>query len=126
MPFRRFVHIVRSFLDRFGLALSLLAMAAIGAASLSPPGSVGDPGEADKTMHVLGYAAAVLPSAAAPSIALVWPLVLVFALGGAIELIQPLVGRSANLGDVAANALGVGIGAALAWPARWALRRLTE
>ncbi|WP_413847174.1 VanZ family protein [Tateyamaria sp.] len=64
----------------------------------------------DKSMHVFAYLLAIIPLAAVPSrqrlkialIALVW--------SGAIELLQPLVGRSASFSDLMANAVGIFVG----------------
>ena len=99
-----------SWLVRLSIIATLIALAAISVASLSPVDSAGDPGSADKTMHVFAYGLAILPLAAVPSRprlrialgALVW--------SGAIELLQPLVGRSASLSDLMANAAGILLG----------------
>jgi len=95
---------------RISVIATLIALAAILVASLSPVDSAGDPGSADKTMHVIAYAIAVIPLAAAPLKsrlrialgALIW--------SGTIELVQPLVGRSASFSDLMANATGVLLG----------------
>ena len=64
----------------------------------------------DKAYHVIAFAALTFPSALlAPR--LCFPL-LVFAclFGGAIEIIQPMVGRSGEWGDFLADAAGALIG----------------
>jgi VanZ family protein len=105
-----------SWLVRLGIIATLITLAAISVASLSPVGSAGDPGSlyktmsADKIMHVFAYALAILPLATVPSRprlgialgALIW--------SGAIELLQTLVGRSASFSDLMANAAGVFLG----------------
>ena len=99
-----------SWLVRLSIIATLITLAAISVASLAPVDSAGDPGSADKTVHVFAYALAILPLAAVPSRlrfrialgALIW--------SGAIELLQPLVGRSASFTDLLANAAGVLLG----------------
>lgn len=99
-----------SWLVRPSIIATLSTLAAISVASLSPVGSAGDPGSADKSMHVFAYSLAILPLVAVPSrprfgialVALVW--------SGAIELLQPLVGRTASFSDLMANAAGVLLG----------------
>ncbi len=101
---------IPSWLVRLSIIATLITLAAISVASLSPVGGAGDPGSADKTMHVLAYALAILPLAAVPSRprlgialgALIW--------SGAIELLQSLVGRSSSFSDLMANAAGVFLG----------------
>lgn len=105
---------ILSLFDRFGLALTLSLMLLITIASLLPIGSAGDPGAADKPMHVIAYAVAVLPAAMGPSGPLLWLAAWVVAWGSAIELLQPLVGRSMKLSDMAANAVGVLVGLLIA------------
>ena len=71
----------------------------------------------DKAHHLLGFAALTLPSALLypRSLAVVLPCSLLF--GGAIELIQPYVGRQGEFADFSADAagalIGVGVGLAL-------------
>jgi len=105
-----------SWLVRLSIIATLITLAVISVASLSPVGSAGDPGSwdksmyVDKSMHVFAYLLAILPLAAVPSrqrfkialLALVW--------SGAIELLQPLVGRSASSSDLMANAVGIFVG----------------
>ena len=70
----------------------------------------------DKAHHLLGFAAMTLPSALLypRSLAIVLPCSLLF--GGAIELIQPYVGRQGEFADFSADAVGalIGIGVGLA------------
>lgn len=109
-----FFSALTSWSARLSVSATLIALAAISVASLSPVGSAGDPGSADKTMHVLAYALAVIPLAAVPPKprlrialgAIIW--------SGAIELLQPFVGRTANFSDLMANATGVLLGLGLA------------
>ena len=67
----------------------------------------------DKAHHLLGFAALTLPSALLypRSLAIVLPCSLLF--GGAIELIQPYVGRQGEFADFSADAVGALIGVGL-------------
>jgi VanZ family protein len=69
----------------------------------------------DKAHHLLGFAALTLPSALLypRSLAIVLPCSLLF--GGAIELIQPYVGRKGEFADFFADAVGalIGVGVGL-------------
>lgn len=67
----------------------------------------------DKFLHVLGFAALVLPCAVLYPRLLVWIAPAAFALGGAIELIQPLFGREGWVDDFLAGLAGIVIGALL-------------
>ncbi|MBA4805181.1 MAG: teicoplanin resistance protein VanZ [Brevundimonas sp.] len=51
-----------------------------------------------------------------PSMPRLWAAVLAVALGGAVEVVQGLVGRDADLLDLAADAAGIGV-ALLVWAA---------
>ena len=109
-------------LDRLCYGLAALVMVAVTVASFSPKGSAGDPGSADKTLHVLIYAAAVLPAAVAPYARVLLVAAGIFAWGGGIELLQPAFGRSASVADLVANAVGLSLGALLGYPLRRVLR----
>ena len=99
--------------ERYGLVLSLIALAVITGGSLVPRESGGDVGSADKVLHLVAYAVAILPLTQHKT-----QTRLIFAIGvliwsGAIELVQPFVGRSASLLDLASNAVGLLLGLAL-------------
>jgi VanZ family protein len=95
------------------LAIALTALTAIliGYGTLSPPGTAesGLP-LTDKHLHALAFAALVLPMGwARPGWALgIAAAALTF--GGAIELIQPMVGRTAEWGDFIADGVGCLLG----------------
>lgn len=67
----------------------------------------------DKLYHTLAFAALAFPCAFLYARTLVWVLPMALFFGGAIELIQPYVGRGAELADFAADAVGVILGATL-------------
>ncbi|MDD9725803.1 VanZ family protein [Roseovarius sp. SK2] len=77
----------------------------------------------DKVLHLLAFAALILPMAVTePRRALrLAPVYIAF--GAAIEVIQPAFGRGAEWLDLLADALGVGLGLALGWGFRAAFRR---
>lgn len=98
------------------LGLTLVLSVIIAILTLLPVSAPqGVPGT-DKAHHLLGFAALTLPSALLypRSLAIVLPCSLLF--GGAIELIQPYVGRSGEFADFTADAVGalIGIGMGLA------------
>lgn len=109
---------------RLLLALCLTALLAgvIGWVTLTPPDQ--QPALAvtlpDKVYHALAFAALILPSALLAVQSLPWILGAGLAYGGLIELIQPQVGRSSEIGDMVANIVGLCAGLVIGW----GLRRL--
>lgn len=88
--------------------------------TLSPPGPPGPPLLlTDKQMHALAFFALVLPLGwVRPRWALgIASVALIF--GGAIELVQPQVGRSGEWADLWADALGIVLGLL---PGQWRSR----
>lgn len=86
---------------------------AIGYTTLMPmPALPGPPGN-DKVAHILAFALLTLPLSLVAPRSLLWlmPLALVF--GGAIEMIQPYVGRDRELADLIADGIGILAGAAV-------------
>lgn len=69
----------------------------------------------DKLYHLVAFGALALPVATLFAPAMVWVIPLCLAYGGAIELIQPSVGRSAEFADFIADTAGVFVGAALGY-----------
>ncbi len=97
-----------------GLALGFLAALVIAAVTLTPiPPSVGADG-LDKLFHVLAFTLLIFPLILTDSRRWIWAVPLSILYGGAIELIQPSVGRTAEWLDFGANVTGVLAGAALA------------
>ena len=120
---------IRFFLDSYSYAVTAIALATITFASLSPRGSSGDPGAVgipDSIAHIVAYAVVIFFRAATPSANLVWPGFAVLVWSILIELLQPLVGRSANLHDVLANATGVIVGILIGYSLRRLLLRLSS
>lgn len=109
--------------DRLALVATALVLAVLLAATLSPPMNLEGnlPGN-DKLHHFLGFAALTFPLCARNPRAAFWLVPVAVVLGGAIELIQPLVGRTAEWGDFVADGAGALAGAGLGW-AIWRLRR---
>lgn len=77
----------------------------------------------DKLLHFAGFAGLVLPCAVFLPRSLVIVAPLAVALGGAIELIQPSVGRTASWWDFWADVLGVAAGILVGLVIRAALKR---
>lgn len=98
-----------------GLALSIVLVLVVCAMTLSPmsgPGIVIK--GVDKIYHFAAFLAIIFPLILTDSKRWYWAVPLVIAFGGAIELIQPSVGRSAEWLDFGADLTGVLAGAALA------------
>ena len=90
------------------LALALV----IGYLTLAPISDAGVPGS-DKLHHALGFFALAVPlSYARPRLA-IWIVFAATAYGGAIELIQPTVGRDQDVWDFLADGVGAVAGAAV-------------
>lgn len=102
-------------LSLLGLGLSALATAGFAYGALTPlPPLPGPPGS-DKLAHLLAFAAIALPTALLSRHNLVWLLPVALGFGGAVELIQPLVGRGREAMDFLFDGLGLlaGTGAGL-------------
>jgi len=93
---------------------STLALAAlVTALSLAPlPALPAAPPGGDKTQHLIAYAALAFPAALAGPRGWGWVVAGLLAWSGAIELVQPLVNRWRELGDLAANGAGLALGSA--------------
>jgi len=105
------------------LAATLALAALIGFLTLTPIQNPGVPGT-DKSHHLIGFAALALPlSFSRPRLA-PWVVLAAIAYGGAIEIIQPYVGRSGEVLDLAADAIGAVLGGAAGVGLRWLRGRL--
>lgn len=105
------------------LAATLAVAALIGFATLTPIQNPGVPGT-DKSHHLIAFAALALPlSFSRPPLA-PWIVLAATLYGGVIELIQPFVGRSAEVLDLMADATGAVIGGAVGVGFWWLRGRL--
>ena len=105
------------------LVLTLALAGLIGVMTLTPIQNPGVPGT-DKSHHLIGFAALALPlSFSRPRLA-PWVVLAAIGYGGAIEIIQPFVGRSGEVLDLMADAVGAVIGGAAGVGLRWLRRRL--
>lgn len=111
-----------SFDRSLAFVLTALVITAIAILSLAPVSGPGLLPGTDKIYHLVSYAALALPSAVLypRALALVFPFAILF--GGAIEIIQPAVGRSGERLDFYADVAGVCLGALLGLCARGMLR----
>lgn len=96
-----------------GWITALFALVIAAATLLPVPQPALPVSSADKIQHLLAFAALTLPLAVARPRALWWLLPAAIAFGGAIEVIQPFVGRTRELGDFVADAAGACLGAVL-------------
>jgi len=104
------------------LVLSLGLAVVIAGLTLMPPALVPKgPHGIDKLYHASAFAALVFPTAFLRPRLLraVAPLALLY--GGAIEIVQPLVGRTADISDLVADGVGILIGVGLGLVAQWVL-----
>lgn len=95
-------------------ALALTATVILGAViaylTLSPPQMSPPSLFSDKAYHAIAFAALIFPCALLYARSLIWVVPAALLFGGAIELIQPLVGREAEFADFVADAVGLGVG----------------
>ena len=68
----------------------------------------------DKAYHLVAFASIVLPCARFYKRSLIWLVPVLICLGGAIELIQPHVGRDGDWLDFLADITGIGVGITIA------------
>ena len=119
----------RGFLWRHRLALlaTLLLAVTIAWGTLTPtpptPDLMGP--LSDKLYHVMAFAGLVFPTALlyARSLVCILPLAALF--GGAIELVQPYMGREAEVADVLADLVGLALGTVTGLALRACLRTHT-
>ncbi|MCB1339730.1 MAG: VanZ family protein [Pseudooceanicola sp.] len=108
---------------RIALLATLGVAMFIAYATLTPMPHVPGPPGADKAGHLVAFALLTLPLAVVAPRHLLWLLPLGIAYGGAIELIQPHVGRSRELADFLSDGAGAVIGSVAGLALRMFLRR---
>jgi len=92
----------------FACCLTVFFATIITLGALNPPGNGGSALPfTDKQLHFIAFFVLTLPLAMARPRWMLWFAPLALAYGAAIELIQPSVGRSGDVADFAADALGV-------------------
>ncbi len=111
--------------ERLALALSGVIAVAIAVLTLMPAPSLPAAPGGDKLHHFVAFGALVLPVVAVRPRQALWAVPVAIGYGGAIELIQPHVGRHGEWADAVANALGACMGAALGWGLHRGARLLT-
>jgi len=113
------IHTLLAWIARYWLAFTLLLMAIICLLTLWPADKMVQVGGSDKVYHLVAYLSLTFPAAYMRPPTWKWVAVLLVAMGGAIELIQPFVMRSREFGDFSANAAGVMLGIAIAMLCRY-------
>jgi len=106
----RFIRPVPAKMSHIFKAVFFLALIVITFESLIPPIATATPTQHDKLLHFAAYAVLMtLAGLAFPKARLINLAVFLFAVGGAIEIVQSLMGqgRDGNLGDQLANMSGV-------------------
>lgn len=100
---------------KLGLVMGFVLAILIAGLTLSPmPANVFAVSNIDKLYHFAAFACLIFPLIVTDSRRWFWAVPMVVLYGGAIELIQPTVGRMAEWLDFGANVTGVLAGAALA------------
>lgn len=92
------------------ILISLVVAAVIALFTLSPPGEGTPLPLSDKMLHALAFAILVLPLGWVRPRWWVGLALIALVFGGAIELLQPMVSRSAEWADWGADAIGVAVG----------------
>lgn len=98
---------VLNYIKIYWIALTLFTLAAVTALSLWSPGNLPSVLGSDKHHHIIAYAVLIFPTVLRRPRH--WKLIILFfiAYSGVIELAQPLMHRSAEWLDMAANVTGV-------------------
>jgi hypothetical protein len=71
--------------------------------------------QVDKLYHMMAFAALVIPAALFDRGAVRWMVIGGLILGAAIEIVQPSIGRDADMMDFLADATGLVLGLGLGW-----------
>lgn len=107
---------IRTAIAQIPFVATFLIAVFIGVTTLTPPSEGGEPLPIpDKLAHLIAFLVLVLPLGLASISYMRWLAPVALFYGGAIELIQPSFGRSAEWADFAADAAGVILGLAICW-----------
>ncbi len=98
---------------RWSVLLTIALAAVIAVLTLLPPTTVDMPSGSDKLAHFGAFIALALPLAFVRPRWIGWLFLLFSAFGGAIEIIQPYVGRSREFADLLADMVGIACGMGL-------------
>ena len=107
-------------------ALTVLCAMVIAILTLAPVSIANDLPVNDKLYHLIAFAGLVLPSAVLYPRALLWALPFAVLFGGAIEIVQPAMGRNGEWPDFYADIWGVGLGLLVGLCVRAVLRACTR
>ncbi len=98
---------------RWSILLTLALAAGIAFLTLTPPSPMSMPAGSDKVSHFTAFTALALPLAIVRPRWSGWLFLAFSAFGAAIEIIQPHVGRSAEVADLIADVAGIACGMVL-------------
>jgi hypothetical protein len=101
------------------ITLTILALTLLPSITMPEPNWLA---QVDKLYHMMAFAALVIPAALFDRGAVRWMVIGGLFLGAAIEVIQPNVGRNADLMDFLADATGLLLGLGLGWLIQRAFR----
>lgn len=104
------------------LFMTLGLMLLVGVLTLVPLPPTPQIGGSDKTHHMIAFAALIFPAAVLRPRWVVGLSLILAAYGGAIEIIQPYVGRSGEWADWVADLIGIAAGVACGLVVRSTLR----
>ncbi len=109
---------------RWAILLTIALATVIAILTLMPPVETNMPAGSDKAYHLLAFVALAFPLAAVRPRWSGALFVAYCAFGGAIEILQPYVGRSRELADLFADMVGIAMGIVLGFLVRRVVQRL--
>ncbi|CUH41818.1 putative integral membrane protein [Ruegeria atlantica] len=111
---------------QIAIGLTVCLSIVIAALTLTSIGEVSNVAGSDKLHHFLAFAALTAPCALLYPKSLTWLLPAALVFGGAIEIIQPSVGRGAEWADFLADTLGIAAGTAIGLVLRLTLKKWVD